>query len=191
MYMKSILIVAKEGDSRTELAAQLAREDYLVMTADDVRQAQEGLEGMLPGVILIDLPTEQQRRFVRWLVSRPALQMIPRFLVVAPLAPTGRPIPAAAAFVRPLAADHFCRALTALYPRGRGQVPAEAPQTISLAAAGLDLRKEERIRAGIQVVQSLPPPVLRLPPRPAEEGPSPRAVSVAHTFALESQGAGA
>lgn len=175
MNVKTLLLISAAGEARQGLVARLAREGFLVTTADDARSAQAGLAAQAPGAILIDLPADQQRRIVRKLSGHPRLGMIPRFLVTAPLGPASPPLPAAAVFERPLDPEHLVRALAALYPQ-RQTAPA-TPVEVSPV-------KEEHIRAAIDLVQSLRPPVLVVPEPPAE-GPSPRAASVAQTFALE------
>jgi hypothetical protein len=196
--MKSILIVAADTDARVALAGRLEQDDYLVMTAADADEARECLRGMLPGAIVIDLPSTPARRLIRYLSGSAALQLIPRLLVMAPLTLSlkaggiktgatktgatktgGAALPVAAAFVRPVPPDHLARALSALYPRGRWNVPA--------AAAVQAVHKAERIREAIELVAAAPapPPTITLPPAPVDR-PSARAVSVAQTYVLES-----
>jgi hypothetical protein len=181
--MKSILIVAAGGDARAALIRRLEQEDYLVMTAADPVEARECLRGMLPGAIVIDLPVTQARRLVHHLVGSPVLQLIPRLVVVAPLQPSGRALSAAAAFVRPVPPDHLVRALVALYPRGRWNVPA--------AAAVQAVHRAERIREAIEVVAAEPPSPVPPPPEAitltaAADRPSARARSVAQSYVIES-----
>jgi hypothetical protein len=183
--MKSILIVAADGDARAALIRRLEQEDYLVMTAADAGEARECLRGMLPGAIVIDLPPIAARRLVHHLVGSPVLQLIPRLLVVAPLRTSGRAaLSAAAAFVRPVSPDHMVRALVALYPRGRWNVPA--------APAVQAVHKAERIREAIEVVAAEPPLPISPPPATINlsaalpDRPSARAISVAQSYVIES-----
>jgi hypothetical protein len=189
--MKSILIVAADTDARATLAGRLEQDDYLVMTAADADEARECLRGMLPGAIVIDLPAAPAGRLIRHLSGSAAHQLIPRLLVVPPLnlnvkakmtaggRTSGRALPVAAAFVRPVPPDHLARALSALYPRGRWNVPA--------AAAVQAVHKAERIREAIDLVVAAPAPpaTIAVPPPPVDR-PSARAVSVAQTYVLES-----
>jgi CheY-like chemotaxis protein len=124
--MKSILVVARDNAARAALAARLDREGYLVMAVSDRTEAAEFLDGVVPGVIIIDLPTwrGEMQRVIGALAKDAHLSMIPRLLVLRAPGRARRIPDGAAVFARPLDLDHLVRALGGLYPPPRGQRPA-------------------------------------------------------------------
>jgi DNA-binding NtrC family response regulator len=127
--MKSILVVARDNPARAALAARLDREGYLVMAVGGRTEAAEFLDGVVPGVVIIDLPLArgEMQRMIRALAADAHLSMIPRLLVLRSPG-RARKIPdGAAVFAKPLDFEHLVRALAGLYPPPRGQrrsVPA-------------------------------------------------------------------
>jgi DNA-binding response OmpR family regulator len=119
--MKTILIVARDRPGRTALARRLDQEGYLVVAVTGPAEAAEFLDGIVPGVIIIDLPTSrgESTRMVKALRADAQLRMIPRLLLLRRL--QAADASAAAVFVKPLDLDHLVRALGGLFPRPRTQ----------------------------------------------------------------------
>jgi CheY-like chemotaxis protein len=174
--MKTILMVAKDSTVRTALARRLEEEGYVIVTSKNPKEAIASLKGFVPGAILIDLPVEAARRFVKTIVARPETRMIPRLAVVAAWDHEAALPRSAALFLKPLDPDHLSRTLAALYPSASRAAPplGEAPPRAALSV----LDRDERIQEALELIASDPLPPVVAPPVS-------RAEVIAHSYVLE------
>jgi two-component system response regulator (stage 0 sporulation protein F) len=129
--IKSILVVAEDSPPRGALIARLEAEGYLVVPAGGRAEAQEILEGLVPGAVLVDLtlPGRQGRLLTGELEAHPRLRMVPRLLLLGAWRRNSRPTGGAAVFVKPLELDHLARTLRVVYPpplRSIGPAPVRS-----------------------------------------------------------------
>jgi CheY-like chemotaxis protein len=139
--IKSILVVAQDSPARSALIARLETEGYLVVSAEARAQAQDILEGLVPGAVFVDLsmPRRQGRLVADDLDQKPRLRMMPRLLAVAAWRHNTPPLSGAAVFVKPLNLDHVIRTLRTVYP---ASAPAIAPLAARRRPAPVDDRLE-------------------------------------------------
>jgi DNA-binding response OmpR family regulator len=128
----SILVVAQASPERSALIARLQTQGYLVVPADERREAREILQTMALGAVFVDLsmPDRQGRLLVDDLDASPRLRMMPRLVALGAWRRNTRPVSGAAVFVKPLDLDHVIRTMRAVYP-----AVGDAPITSQRASA--------------------------------------------------------